>query len=162
VKPREPRRKVAIKARMRVAERWGDALILNMSSRGLLIQSRQPPQRGAYIEIRRGRHVIIARAVWAGEDRFGVRTQDIVPVEAVILEPDRSAATSAPLPGLDRRAERRNPRSTGSRHEDSRLAGRLLEFACFIFIGAAAASMAFFAVEDALAEPLTAVTAALK
>jgi len=161
VKPREQRRKVVIKARMRVAESWGDALILNMSSRGLLIQSRQPPRRGTYVELRRGRHVIVARAVWAGEDRFGVLTQDIVPVDAVIHEPDRSVA---PVAEVESSADRRVGSRSGvnaEKHQQSRLAGRLLEFACFVFVGAAAASTAVFAVGDALASPLTAVTAAL-
>ena len=162
MKPRELRRKVLIKARIRVAERWGDALILNMSSRGLLIQARQPPRRGTYIEVRRGRHVIIARAVWVGEDRFGAHTQDVVPVDAVVHDPD-SPAAARPLGSgwADRRSAPRAPRTAAEKHEDNRMAARLAEFACFIFVGAAAASMAFLAVEDALANPIMAVTAAL-
>jgi hypothetical protein len=161
VKSREPRRKVFVKARMRVARNWGDALILNISSRGLLIQTCQPPRRGTYFELRRGRHVIVARAVWVSEDRFGAETQDQVAIEAVLNEPDGSVASASPAAALpDRRSVPRRSR-TGSRHEDSRLAGRLLEFACCIVIVAGAASMAFVAVEDALASPMRSVTAAL-
>ncbi|QIK78176.1 hypothetical protein G7077_03890 [Sphingomonas piscis] len=160
MKPREQRRNVLIKARMRIAERWGDALILNMSSRGLLIQSRQPPRRGEYIEIRRGKHVIIARAVWSGEDRFGVQTQDVIAMDAVIHEPDKSLACPVATETIERRAAQRP--TTGSRFEDNRLVGRLLEFACFIFVGATAASIAFFAVGDALARPFSSVTASLE
>lgn len=163
MKSREPRRKVVIGARIRVAESWGDALILNMSSRGLLIQSNQPPKRGSYVELRRGRYVIIARAVWAGDGRFGVQTQDVIPIEAVLREPDRSSGPPiASSPPEERRvAVREAGRNSAKRHEDSRIAARILEFSCFIFIGAMAASLVFFAVADALANPLHAVTAAL-
>lgn len=82
-----------IKARLRDGALWSDALIINMSSRGLLVRSDQSPNRGSYLEIRRGPYVIVARVVWANADRFGVQTQDIVPSERLMTDP-----TAAPAP----------------------------------------------------------------
>jgi hypothetical protein len=161
VKPREPRRKVLIKARMRVAGGWDDAVILNMSSRGLLIQSRQPPVRGSYVEVRRGAHVIVARAVWTDSNRFGALTQDLIPLDAVIHEPDRSAAQvrcTEELP--DRRREPR-PVPVAVRHERNRLTARIGEFAAIALLGAAMASLVFVAIGEMFATPMHTVRESL-
>ena len=54
-----------IRARMRSGVSWHDVCILNLSRRGLGIQAAEPPQRGAYVEIRRGKHVILGLAASA-------------------------------------------------------------------------------------------------
>lgn len=64
LKPREPRRNVMIKARMRVGPSWSDALILNLSSKGLMVRSDRPPSRGSYLEIRRGPYSSLL--AWSG------------------------------------------------------------------------------------------------
>lgn len=163
MKPREPRRKVMIRARMRSGAVWGDINILDISSRGMLIQADSAPSRGAYLEVRRGRHAIIARVVWTNDRRFGVWTQDRLSVEAVIREPDLSGPEArdgrCESPPLERRAPDR--RRLGDRHEQSRHAGRAFEFLCLAAAGAALAMLAFAFVEQTLAAPLSQVTAAL-
>jgi hypothetical protein len=149
---------------MRVGARWGDVRILNVSSRGLLLQSCDAPPRGSYLEVRRGMHTIVARVVWTGDQRFGVQTQDPLCVDAIIREPDKSAPEFRE-PGeegtaLDRRAPQRRA-SAEQRLERSRVIGRTAEFACVALFGAAAALIGYAALEAAFATPVARVSEAL-
>src|SRR5512141_1251257 len=105
MKAREPRRKVMLKARLRIGAAWRDACILDLSTRGLMIQANEPLRGGSYIEIRRGQHVIIARVMWTRDRRCGLLTQDPLSTEAIIAEPDRSQA-AGPVPPTERRVDR--------------------------------------------------------
>ena len=161
LKPREPRQKVLIKARMRTASAWNDACILNISSHGLLLQAAVPPPRGSYIEVHRGRHIIIARVAWSKHHRLGVRTQDRLAIANIIDQPDCAAAPTAATAAQgipDRRSTRRAPDRT---HEHSRWRSRAIQFSFVAVFGASAATIAFQAVELAFAGALAQVGAAL-
>ncbi|HEU0284537.1 MAG TPA: hypothetical protein VFR52_05270, partial [Sphingomicrobium sp.] len=56
---------------------------------------------------------------------------------------------------------RTQPRPTQHRHDQSRLTGRAMEFACFAIAAGAVAMTAFRTVEEALARPLSQIGAAL-
>ena len=145
---------------MRVGAAWGDVCILNISARGLGLQAATPPEKGDYIELRRGTHVIIARVAWTNKHRFGVHTQDRLPIEQIINEPDKSQVVQSGASELV--AERRsNPRPLHERHQQSRIASRAMEFACFVVLGVSAATVAFSAVNDRLGSPLSRISAAL-
>jgi hypothetical protein len=160
MKPREPRKKVMIKARMRVGAAWQDACILDMSTRGLMIQAPDPLPGGSYLELRRGRHVIIARVVWSRDRRAGLRAQEVLPTEAIIAEPDHS--TGPPIvAGVERRAEPLARVKAVPQHEHSRWRSRAWEFASIAFLGGAFATFAYGAVASALERPLVAVEGAL-
>jgi hypothetical protein len=73
---REPRRDVALPARLESDDGRNEIEILNISSRGLMAKCSQPPIRGTYVEIRLGSTCIVARVAWSGHDRFGAFTQD--------------------------------------------------------------------------------------
>ena len=148
-----------IKARMRCDAAWHDVCILNVSAHGLGIQSASPPTRGAYVEIRRGRETIIARVAWNKGHRAGLRSQDLIFIQALI-------DGSATVPGFGERAgpaaERRHtPRPAPSRHESSRMKGRAIEFACFALLASALALAAVGTVAEALSQPMSAVRTAL-
>ena len=149
-----------ITARRRAGACWSDALILNMSSRGMLVRSDNSPGRGSYLEIRRGPYVIVARVVWSGSGRFGVRTQDPVPADGLTRDPDAVAAPamSGGGPVLDRRAASRRP---DVRHETSRHKGRAMEFAAIALFCGFAAFVIGGAVVEVIAKPLGAAQAAL-
>jgi hypothetical protein len=161
VKPREERRKVMVKARMRSGASWHDVCILNISTRGLGIQAADPPQRGAYLEICRGRHMIVARVMWTSGHRAGLKAQDSIFIDALVNEPveaaGRPGGQGAPQPVERRRA----PRPIQQRHDRSRIAGRAFEFVCFAILASAIGITAFGAVEKALAQPLSTIEAAL-
>ena len=156
LKSREPRINVVVPVRLRMGARWSDACILNVSSRGVLIHTPEPPQRGSYVELRREDKVIIGRVMWANGSRAGLRAQDRVPVEAIVTARAAQARrlTARPTGGVERR---RVPRD----HERSRLRGRAMEFASVAAIGATLSVAAFSMVAQALAEPLSRVRTAL-
>lgn len=161
MRPREERRRVVISSRLRCGVQWRDALIVNLSSRGVGLSSGSPPSPGAYVEIRRGAYVIIARVKWVDGVRFGVQTQDCVPVDSLIRQPD---AAAGPVPGngsLQPEERRRTARTPRDRHERSRAFGRAFEFGVIAAFGASAALVAFFAVAQVLQQPLEAVHRAL-
>lgn len=145
---------------MRDGARWTDALILNMSSRGLLVRSDQSPNRGAYLEIRRGPYVIVARVVWSNAGRFGVQTQDLVPPERLMTDPNAQAAP-APSPASGGHERRAAPRPVANRHEASRQRARAVEFATISLVGALVAILIGSAMAEVVAKPLHAAQAAL-
>jgi hypothetical protein len=144
-----------IKARVRAGESWNDALILNMSTRGLLVRSDRPASRGSYLEIRRGPYVIVARVVWSSADRFGVQTQDPVPAAALIRDPDGARATA--VPAETKPVERRSvPRLAEVSHETSRQKARIAEFAAIALACCLVALLIGNALFEVVARPLRA------
>ena len=146
---------------MRVGAGWNDVCILNICSRGLGLQSARAPERGSYVEVRRGPYVIVAKVAWSDGRRFGLRTQDPVPVDGIVNQPDQQA-TASTEPAASAAFERRQaPRTTRAKYEASRVISRLSEFACIAFFGACAAFAAFESVNEVLARPLSHVEASL-
>lgn len=164
MRPRERRIKVVLNGRMRLGVRWCDVSIRNISSRGLLVQAEAAPERGSYVEIRRGAHVIVARVAWSQGLQFGVQTQERLDVASIMAEPDLSKvnykAALVANPAYERRSASR-PADTAQAAERSRLRARAWEWASICLAGAIAASFAFDAVSAALAPPLEAVIAEL-
>ena len=155
-KPRELRRRVVLPARMRASSGWSDACILNISSRGLLIHSTRGAAQGSTIELWHGDHVIVAKVVWRNGTRVGVRADERVPVEDIMT----SSAAPAPQPvAADGKPveRRKRPRT----HEQNRYRGRAIEFAAAVAVAVPLAIGAFALVEQALAQPLASVGAAL-
>jgi hypothetical protein len=167
MKPREPRTKVIIKARMRLDGVWADVCIRDISSRGLLVQAASAPARNSYVEIYRGRQVIVARVVWTKDERFGVQTQDRLDIDAVIQEPDLSGINyrkaRVDSPTFERRTVPRQPSAQDLRWraERSRHLSRAAEFACIGALTASAAILIFGGLSRSFAEPLAAVSASL-
>jgi len=164
VKPREPRRTVLIRARMRTGSAWGGVNLLNLSSRGALAQAEASPPKGSYIEIRRGAQVIVARVVWAEAQRFGLRTQDPIGIDDILADRDGSSSTGPPGQRHSDAERRAAPRPNGAardRHEQSRLFARCLEYSCMAGFGAVMAVAVLDLARAALAGPLSQVGAAL-
>ena len=154
---RELRRRVVIRARMRSGAQWGDACILNVSSRGLLIQTSRKVPEGTMVELQRGDHLIMARVVWSEAGRSGLRAEERLQVEEILSVSQGRALELIAANGVIRERRKKRRRVEG----DSRLRGRALEF---LAIGAVAASLAVGALamtEHALAEPLARASAAL-
>jgi hypothetical protein len=158
-KPRELRTSVVLAARIRADTGWGDACILNVSSRGLLITSSRVGGEGSTVELRHGAHAIVARVVWRKGTRAGLRTSERVPFEDIVTLSRASALrlTAPQWPGTDRRKQ---PRPTERLHA-SRQRSRMIEFASIAVIGISLAATLFSMVETAFARPLAMVQAAL-
>lgn len=159
MRPREPRRKVLIDARLRHEHGWADARILNISRRGLMARAAQVPPRGAYVEISKGTYRIVARVVWVSRDCFGARTQDAIAVEAMANDKDAPRPPTANI-NNDRRLCLREP-DREERRDRSRRLSRGLEFVAVTLFGCSAAYLALDAVRDALSKPLNLVEATL-
>lgn len=158
MRPRDQRRKLFIRARVKTGEGWQDACIVDLSRRGAGLQAAEAPRRGAYVEIRRGMHIIVARVVWSVGQRFGVAAQDDIPVGLVAADRAPADNDSAP-PALDDRRSRM--RRLADRAEASRNWGRRLQFGLSAVAGMAAAVVAGAEVREALAAPLGEIGAAL-
>ena len=159
VKPREQRRRVLIRARMRAVATWGDVCILNISSRGMQLQAPRPPGPGAYVEIRRGPHLIIGCVAWAKNHRFGIKSQDVLFIEAIVADPNDSESLSGPVPYVA--TERRLATRPTRRGDSGRVIGRAMEFACLGCMAALGATALYGAAQAALAKPLASVANAL-
>ncbi|MEP7130542.1 MAG: hypothetical protein ABI770_05380 [Sphingomicrobium sp.] len=135
---------------------WSDVCILNVSSRGLQIRSIRGAAPGSTVELRHGDHVIVARVVWHNGTRAGLRAEDRVPVETIVIMARAAEVQpqAAALPVADRR---KRPRT----HEEHRLRSRALEFASVGLIAIVLAATVFSMVEQAFAPPLAMVRTAL-
>ncbi len=161
LKARDPRTTVFLPARMRVESAWSDACIHNVSARGLLVSSGGAPRPGTYVEIRRGRAVIIGRAVWQKDRFFGVRTQDRIDIAVLQGAPD----------GEGRASGQRNDRRQADRYrqdavvarslERNRALSRLLQFGLLVLGAGLAAWIVAAAVYSVLATQADQVTRAL-
>ena len=145
---------------MRVGSAWRDACILDLSSRGLMIQSSEPPPGGSYLELRRGRHVIIARVMWSRDRRSGLLAQDVLPTDAIIAEPDHSTAKLV-VGGEERRSAPATRASRATSHEHSRWQSRAMEFASIAAVAMTLVTLACGAVANALDRPMATVEFAL-
>lgn len=167
MKPREPRRKVLISARMRIGGALVDICIRDISQRGLLAQAATSPSRGTYVEIFWTRHIIVGRVIWNKERRFGIQTQDRMNVSA--LADERSLLNAARDTGsaVRRSAEGRSDphRLTAAkiaeRLERSRRLSAAFQFGCIITCGVAAAAFTASVVQKTLARPFAHISALL-
>lgn len=147
---------------MCVGAKWIDACIVNASSRGLGLQVSRPPQRGTYVEIRKGSHVVVARVVWANGHRFGVCAQDAIDVDLIAAEA---------LSGDKQRDKTSNqasapkwkdlPKRFDENAERSRFLARTIEFGSLAIAVTVAAAFLFQALQNALVEPLGRVLSGL-
>lgn len=163
-KAREPRRSTLRPARMRAGGEWCDITICNVSSRGFMAKCASPPCRGTYVEVRQGRLCIVARVVWAGESRFGVRAQDKIDIALLLEETSRPAR-----PGEERRQASRDRATRSPRHADTRAAAeasrrfaRAFEWTTLTLAVAAAAVMVFQMATASLTRPLREVRNAME
>lgn len=154
MKQREERVPAHVPARLRGQSGWSDATITNISEHGLCFVSNGRYERGHYLELRRGSHVIIARIVWSADGRCGAQTQDTLPVFDIIN--DRPAARRKfGLAVVERRRDRtRTP-------DWQRQLGQRLQFASLGLVGLFVAVGIGQSVYSTLSTPFRAVEAAL-
>ena len=151
---REPRRKVTIRASMRAEGPPLDVCVRDISSRGLMIQTRTPPPRGTYVQIECAGHEIVGIVVWRREHRFGVNTCERIDASALARERRPRIATPKPGGGVARAVSARVT-------PQGRMFAQRMEFAivatfAIVLVGALGA-VAF----ETLSRPIAAVSAAL-
>lgn len=141
---------------MRHGANWMDIQVRNISTRGLLFQTEDPPPPGTYIEIRRGPHIVVGRTIWRRGRSVGVRAQDRIDIDAI------ASHGAAPGSSERRSAARAAPRlSAADRAERSRIWSARGQFVLIALVALAAAGFAAAAVFDLLGRPFAAISAAL-
>lgn len=148
-RPRELRRRVNLRARMHADAKWSDTSILNISSRGMMINAPRSSAMGSTVELWFGRQRIVGTVVWHNGTHAGVSAEDFIPVEDLLASDKGSnlQLTNEPWPAAERRARTR-------RHEESRQAGRWMEFCAIGLIALGLSLGALGLVDQAFARPL--------
>ena len=116
-RPRELRRRVMLRARMRAPSGWSDACILNVSSRGLMINAPAAwATQGSTIELWHGEHVIVGTIVWRKGTRAGLQSDECIPVDAILADGQSAALqlTAASWPEVERRKTPRTHETAAS------------------------------------------------
>ena len=149
MRQREQRRKVLIRARMRSDSGWSDVVVHDISRRGIGISASEPVKPGAYVEIRRASHRIVARIIWSSDRRVGARSQDPIDIDGLIAaaaeagrSPDGTGARSKNPPSAmpERRTTERRLTKRAERSRD--LSSRLQFVALAALFGIAAVLIA--------------------
>jgi hypothetical protein len=142
---------------MRAGLGWSDATILNLSSRGLMVNATAGALHADKVELWHGEHVIVATVIWRRATRAGLRAENRIPVDSMMA---LSEARSLPLIGVPEwpQVERRRRARVG---DDSRFRARAFEFGSITVIAAFLVVGAFAMIEVAFATPLHFVSAAL-
>lgn len=157
LRPRELRRRVILPARLRLGCQWTDVCILNVSSRGMMIQMGQAAQQGTIVEIRRDRHVITGRVMWREDGKVGLQCANGVPVDDILSlgtsKALRLVATDGAL--VERRRMPRRPTV------EARLWGRALQFLGVLALVLTLSVSGVIWVRTTLAQPLLAAETAL-
>lgn len=119
-RPREWRRRVLIPAKLRSSAGWGEARILNVSSRGLMVHCPQDAEPGSMIELRRGEQTIVARVMWKTGARAGLMSETVLPL-IDILSMDEAPAGAPAAEGAAIPREAANQRDEGFYRRRARL-----------------------------------------
>ena len=147
---RDPRRKVAVAARMKVDSTWSDVTILNVSDRGLMLSASADVEPRSYVEIRKGSGLaIVGRVVWRRGRRIGIRAQDKVDVDTI------THATGSPyqprtLADERRSAARRTGADAAGRADRSREQSAVMQYGVLVTAIVIAACLAVATVHDTL------------
>ena len=131
-KPRiEPRTRAMVRARLRDSHRDHDVCIIDISTRGLLATTANPPSRGDFVELTVGRNQLVGHITWAGEHRFGIGLQERVSVAALLEGGNRAVSL---------RANAANARAGSSdQYANSGLIAKAAQYAALIALAGGAA-----------------------
>jgi hypothetical protein len=154
MKAREPRRTVFLPARLRGGAGWCEATVRNVSSRGMLIETPEPPERGSYIELRRDMTTVVARVMWRRERMVGVRAQDRIDIDALISGHPAIPGHGEPAPAT---AHHAHALAAARTHDGSRALGGWVERGTLILVALAAATLAADRVYATLATPFATI-----
>lgn len=159
---REMRRPVNIGARMRKDAGWSDAVVRDISTRGVMAICSAPPMRGEFVELRCGSQVIVAQVVWARQGRFGARVRERLDLADFVpgLRPSTPPRPVARHQAARFQVIKPERRSIAEQAEASRRTARVFEFAAMGLAGTAFALVVASTAYQALAVPLSAINAA--
>ncbi len=162
-KARETRYPVLIQARMHAGASWTDVVIHNLSAHGALVACDDAPDRGTYIDIRRGQQTIVGRVIWRKDRFFGIRAQESIDIAVITNEPRLTrrpaASKDSDVSQPDRRAQARmnSDAEVARQLERSRRWSSAFQFILFVAAGLFAAGFAATYIFEALSRPFSVV-----
>ena len=81
---RQPRQTTFLPVRLRCDGAWGDVIIRNVSAKGAMLETAaMPPRMGSFVEVRRATSVIVAQVRWTTANRCGIRTREVIDIDAL-------------------------------------------------------------------------------
>lgn len=163
-RPRETRRTVRVKVRVRTDAGWIDATVHNLSERGMSLHCPLPLRRNQFVEIARGRCRVVGRIVWSDQAACGLRAQDAVDIAGFLAGPPAaSVGRENDRRAMERIAQRAPAAATPlpDRAESARGIGRAFEFAVVLAGIACTVAIAVGSVLEVLGTPLEQVRSAL-
>jgi hypothetical protein len=158
LKARGERHQITLPAQIDAGGPIMNVQIRDVSAQGMMIHSRTPLKVGTYVEVITEQANIVGLVRWTGDDCFGIKTRDRVPVVKLVfkgagkLVRDNKGAMAAPMPNAP----------IAVQHARSRALGRALDFG---FIAVAVIAVALLVGSFALgtlAQPLTTITTYLR
>lgn len=152
---RGPRRKVLVRARMRANGPPCDVCIRDISLRGMLLQTGDPPERGTYVEIISTGLPIVGQVVWMKDRRFGVSTRDTIDMAAVVNDFSTSGMYDTPTARVATRDMYRPAPDVAARLANSRSSGSAMQFGFVVTLCACAAFATAYALHDRLSASMT-------
>lgn len=157
MRKREHRIATLAPARLKHGLIWSDVMVRNVSRRGMMLELRNPPARGTFVELRRGKTVVIGQILWARDDQCGLRAQDVIDITDFLAERGKRAPWR---PGdTDRRYTPRR-RATDIAQASQRLA-RVGQWAGVSLITLLGVYTIVSAAHSALATPMAQISQAL-
>lgn len=161
---REERRTIFLKVRVRTDQGWRDVTIGNVSLHGLMLRGPSPPTKGEFIEVRHRSVCVIGRVVWSNGSCCGVRTQDIVDIDALLSQ----SPAQPRKPQIERRQAPRSRNQPPPAHllasqiESSKRFARIFDWSLVAAGGALAAATLASAASSAMDQPMDQVRTALQ
>jgi hypothetical protein len=143
--------------RMRAGGSWSNATILNLSSRGLMVDATAGALQADKVELWHGEHFIVATVIWRRAMRAGLRAENPIPVDSLMALSQTPSLQLSETPQWPQVERRRRPRAG----EDSRFQARAFEFGSITVIAAFLVVGTFAMIEQACATPLHFLNAAL-
>lgn len=134
----EPRTRAVVRATLRDSRSEREICIIDVSTRGLLATTANPPLRGAFVELVVGCNRLTGQVKWASQRRFGVALRERVSVAAIAEGGTRPAALARSKAVRKRRGD-----AFSGLQANPQLMSRLGEY---LTLGAAAAAAAYLIV----------------
>lgn len=160
MKERAPRFGVILPARARWGGAWVAATVRNVSERGLMLRTPNPPAPGTYVELQFGGMLVMARSVWTRGDTCGLKSQDRLNISALRGTPvPAGGPATARTPVASQGARRASARELAER---SQRMSSLFQYLTFAAIAVAVAGTLGVEVFHTLSAPMNVIESKMK
>jgi len=148
---RDRRCTTLLKAHVRSDDGWLDAIVCNVSARGMMLHGEGLPRRGTFIEICSDTLSVAGQVRWSAGDRCGVRTREAIDLAGLLGDHHAPETRTAPRGRVVRVRAAAHPADAALR---AGLTARLLDFALVAAFIAGSAWLVAEGVTGFLRDPL--------